>query len=429
MLVCFIFSGLWRLYADSKDAIMDMVETVKLVPMGGNSWDLNLVETERCLLNESGLSRWQNDQSVIRTYFHLEKAGEISVSVTAKVETGSSKIQYSIGKVEGEMRLKNNEFTQFELGRFTLAEAGYHFLELAGLEKTGLTFAEISQLELTALSDVGKISCVSKEFYWGRRGPSVHLNYPVKSNTSVKWFYSELTVPAGEDVIGSYFMANGFGEGYFGIQVNSASEKRIIFSVWSPFQTDNPEDIPTDMRISLLSKGRDVHTGKFGNEGSGGQSYRKYNWQTGTTYRFLLKGEPKAENSTDYTAWFFAPEIGKWELIASFKRPQTNTYLTHLHSFLENFIPENGNISRMGLFANQWICDESGTWQEITKTRFTADNTARKGARLDYKGGVQNGKFYLKNCGFFTGKTEINSVFERSKSGSKPEVNLLELSK
>ena len=37
----------------------------------------------------------------------------------------------------------------------------------------------------------------------------------------IEWFYSELTVPEGNDVIGSYFMANGFSEGYFGIQVNS----------------------------------------------------------------------------------------------------------------------------------------------------------------------------------------------------------------
>jgi hypothetical protein len=35
----------------------------------------------------------------------------------------------------------------------------------------------------------------------------------------IEWFYSELTVPEGSDVIGSYFMANGFSEGYFGIQV------------------------------------------------------------------------------------------------------------------------------------------------------------------------------------------------------------------
>ena len=51
-------------------------------------------------------------------------------------------------------------------------------------------------------------------------------------------------VPEGNDVLGSYFMANGFAQGYFGIQVNSPTERRILFSVWSPFHTDDPSEIP-----------------------------------------------------------------------------------------------------------------------------------------------------------------------------------------
>src|SRR5690606_21222867 len=82
-------------------------------------------------------------------------------------------------------------------------------------------------------------------FYWGRRGPSVHLQYQFPRSTPLTYAYSEITVPKGQDAIGSYFMANGFGEGYFGMQVNSDTERRVLFSVWSPFQTDNPADIPT----------------------------------------------------------------------------------------------------------------------------------------------------------------------------------------
>ena len=74
-------------------------------------------------------------------------------------------------------------------------------------------------------------------------------------------------MPAGGDVIGSYFMADGFAHGYFGMQVNSEKERRILFSVWSPYNTQNPDEIPQDQRIELLKKGDGVHTGKFGNEG------------------------------------------------------------------------------------------------------------------------------------------------------------------
>jgi hypothetical protein len=62
---------------------------------------------------------------------------------------------------------------------------------------------------------------------WGRRGPSVHLNYQIQKAQKFVVFYNELTIL--EDPIGSYFMANGFKEGYFGIQVNSKTERRVLF--------------------------------------------------------------------------------------------------------------------------------------------------------------------------------------------------------
>src|ERR1700753_3637066 len=132
-------------------------------------------------------------------------------------------------------------------------------------------------------------------FYWGRRGPSVHLNYPVPDSFPVKWFYNEVTVPAGKDVIGSYFMADGFSVGYFGMQMNSAHERRILFSVWSPFTTDDPKAIPDSLKIGLMRKGDSVHAGTFGDEGAGGQSYLVYPWKAGNTYRFLLCAEPFTE--------------------------------------------------------------------------------------------------------------------------------------
>jgi hypothetical protein len=222
-------------------------------------------------------------------------------------------------------------------------------------------------------------------------------------------------------------MANGFGQGYFGIQVNSETERRVLFSVWSPYKTDNPNDIPEDQKIKLLKKGEGVYTGEFGNEGSGGQSYYKFMWKTGTTYKFILKGKPTGTGETDFTAWFFAPEVNKWKLIAGFRRPKTDTYLTHLYSFLENFHTETGNVTRKGLFSNQWIFDTNNEWIELTKIKFTADATARKESRMDYSGGVDNDSFFLKNCGFFSETTSIDSYFERQGGGKQPVIDFEDL--
>jgi hypothetical protein len=255
-------------------------------------------------------------------------------------------------------------------------------------------------------------------YYWGRRGPSVHLNYETPKDLQAEWFYNEVTVPVGQDKQGSYFMADGFGQGYFGMQVNGPDERHILFSVWSPFQTDDPKSIPDSMKILLARKGDNVHAGAFGNEGSGGQSYMNYIWKAGNTYRFLLRALPEDHGYTEFTAWFFAPELGHWQLIASFRRPQTQSWLKGLHSFLENFDPEQGDKSRYVLFNHQWVADSQGHWTPVTRARFTGDNTARKGYRLDYAGGLMDGAFFLKNAGFFAQRVALNTWFDRTSPGS-----------
>lgn len=398
------------------------------IPMAGNSWANQDTENSAQTISKSGVENWDNPAKKITTYFRTGRSGKIEIAIRVRVKSGNSKIKCQVGSNYKNISINNIEFDTIKIGNFDLKNAGYQSLILSGIEKTAESYAEITNLFIKGEAVDQSVRYVKDEFYWGRRGPSVHLSYEIPSDAGdVAYFYNEITVPTGNDVEGSYFMANGFGEGYFGIQVNSTTERRILFSVWSPFKTDKPTEIPEDQKIILLKKGNDVHAGAFGNEGSGGQSYRKYNWKSGTTYRFLLKGIPSENNSTDYSAYFYAPEVGKWELIASFRRPKTTTYLKRPHSFLENFIPQNGNLTRMAYYTNQWVCNTSGQWIELTRTKFTADATARKEARLDYAGGSEGDKFYLKNCGFFNENTLIDSSFSRTGTGQKPEINFTSL--
>jgi Domain of unknown function (DUF3472)/Domain of unknown function (DUF5077) len=250
-------------------------------------------------------------------------------------------------------------------------------------------------------------------FYWGRRGPSVHLGYQTPKDIDLEYAYSEITVPEGGDAIGSYYMANGFGEGYFGIQVKSPTERWVLFSVWSPFQTDDPKKIPESDRVVLLAKGEGVQAGEFGNEGSGGQSYLVYPWKTGTTYRFLNSATPDGQGATVYTAWIAEAPNGDWKLIARFRRPKTTRHLTGFHSFLENFSAENGHLTRQSRHGNPWVRDTAGQWHEVTTARFTGDATAGGRHRLDYAGGVDGDAFFLKNGGFFDDFVPLNSRFQR----------------
>jgi hypothetical protein len=220
-----------------------------------------------------------------------------------------------------------------------------------------------------------------------------------------------MTIPIGKDPTGSFFMANGFKEGYFGIQVNSPTERRILFSVWSPFSTDNPDEIPENQKIRMLKKGDGVYTGEFGSEGSGGQSYFIYPWKAGVTYAFLNAVEPDGKGNTIYSAYFKDPENQTWLFIARFLRPQTNTWLKRPHSFLENFIADNGYLNREVQYQNQWVADENGQWYPLQKATFTGDDIAGRQYRADADGGVKGAHYFLTNGGFFNTNTTLNTKF------------------
>jgi hypothetical protein len=398
------------------------------VPTAGNSWVINDEALNRKTITNSGITNWTDVSTRIRTYFWVEETGKINLSLRAKVSGGTSNIMITLGGERKSFFVSNTSFDTLNTGTFDIDKTGYQWVELQGVSKSGESFAEVTSLIISGVATEGKVYFVKDDFYFGRRGPSVHLRYDIPLEvTDIEWFYNEITIPAGNDILGSYFMANGFADGYFGIQVNSPSERRILFSVWSPYKTDNPGEIPDEYKIILLKKGPEVITKEFGNEGSGGQSYRVFPWKAGTTYRFLLNGHPSVNNSTDYAAYFYAPETGRWELIAGFRRPKTNSHLKSLYSFLENFMPETGPLTRKGYYSNQWVRDAKGNWFELSGVKFTADATARKESRLDYSGGVENGSFFLRNCGFFSDKTNMDQSFSRPKTGKQPEISFSEL--
>jgi hypothetical protein len=398
------------------------------IPTQGNSWVIDNPFQNSIVITENGIEQWNNSSSVIATFFKTTTTGKMQIGIRAKSITGPSKLKVKYNNKEVLVEVASNTLKDVYVATFDVVSAGYQKIELHGVEKSGDCFAEITDLLVGGEVCRQKIYWVKDDFYWGRRGPSVHLNYEIPQNSgNIKWFYNEVSIPKGEDVLGSYFMANGFNEGYFGIQVNSDTERRVLFSVWSPYTTDDPGSIPDDYKIKLLKKGSGVHSGEFGNEGSGGQSYLVYNWKPGVNYRFLLKVEPVGDNSTDYTAYFFDPQKSQWELIASFRRPYTNTYLKSPYSFLENFMTETGQFARKGNYTNQWVCNTNGVWFEMVRARFTADATARKESRMDYSGGIENGVFYLKNCGFFSETTPLDIYFNRPATGISPDIDFSNL--
>lgn len=411
----------------SKDVFSETFKAI--IPIGGNAYVGNGAK-----ITDKGLTEWSDNKAIASIYFRPSVPQVLNLAVVLRVPEGESQIKISYGKQSFEKKVTNLVFDTIAIGKIDVQSADHVKIDIQGLKKSHSYFAEISDLIISGEKPDLDLVYVKNgsSFHFGRRGPSVHLWYDIPPNikNEVKWFYSEINVPAKNDVIGSYYMANGFGEGYFGMQVNSLTERRILFSVWSPFNTDDPKSIPDSMKIVMLKKGAGVKTGEFGNEGAGGQSYMVFPWKTEQNYAFLLGVKPDFNTkTTEYTAYFKDPEQGKWYLIARFKRPQKATNLTNLYSFLENFATTNGDVTRMGYFQNQWIMDATGNWHELISAKFTADATARGKFRKDYAGGVNGNKFFLKNAGFFNQFTAMDQFFRREALGKRPEIDFDELGK
>src|SRR2546428_9355636 len=200
-----------------------------IVPLGGNSWIQNGKKIE-ALMDTNGITNWKSQNSIIHTYIYFERPGTLTLSLRLKVTQGKSKLKLSTLGSTLVFEDAKNEFHIIKVGKIAVKNKGYAKIDLQGISKTGTTFADITDIILEGTPvDIATVYVKNNEenyYYWGHRGPSVHLNYTVPESikNDVEWFYNELTVPKGKDPIGSYFMANGFKEGYFGIQVNSEKE-------------------------------------------------------------------------------------------------------------------------------------------------------------------------------------------------------------
>ncbi|WP_143308713.1 DUF3472 domain-containing protein [Chitinophaga vietnamensis] len=369
---------------------------------------------------QQGVIHWTDNANTINFYFHAASTGPLKVALIAKSDAGS-KVDVSINGTDKTVIIPNNQdYTKIPVLQTNIKKPGFYCITLKGVEKQGEIYADVKAVTLEGAA-VKDIQFNPKPW---RRAASVHLNYPVPEGKNVEWFYGEIKVPEGEDKIGTYFMSCGFHRGYFGMQVNSPTERRVIFSVWDAGgEPQERSKVKYEDQVVMLAKGDSVYASGFGGEGTGGHSHWIYNWKAGETYRFLMHSVPQGATTT-YTAYFYVPEHHEWKLIASFRAPKDGKYMGHLYSFLENFSFENGHLGRKGYYGNHWIKTNTGEWIELTKARFTNDATAKAKDRIDYGGGYENGWFYLWNSGFKPANAQYGDIFERPAKGQHPEIDL-----
>jgi hypothetical protein len=384
-------------------------------------------DTSGTVMLPTSQSGYVLSKGTIRVYFLVNHTGELRVALRAKAAK-DTKIQLRLDARERSPAIRLKPASGYAIvpaGTYTVSAAGYHFIEI---KQTGDT-ANSPDIPAIALSGP---ACKDIQFngteYKG--APATHLHYLLAKDTVAAWFYSEISVPKEADSsVNAYYETNGFADGYMGIQHNSKEERRFIFSVWSNYRTDNYENIPPEYAIKLLKKGKDVFSGGFGNEGSGGHSHLVFNWKPDVTYK-LLVGAKASGDHTIFTAYYFAPENGEWKLIAAWDKTKTGgKLLSGLYAFVENF-GDNGLDYFSARYGNQWVCTPSGTWIELTKARFTTTADPVKHPRYDYGGGSEGKWFYMFTGGFKKiGTTSYGLLITRMPSGQRPIIDFSALPK
>ena len=236
-----------------------------------------------------------------------------------------------------------------------------------------------------------------------RQCRSIHLGY---QGGAAKALYNDVTVQKSS--VGTYFCVLGFNHGYFGLQ-ERGKDKVIIFSVWDPGQQDDPQQVHAADRVRVVDHDPAVKVGRFGGEGTGGQSFLTYNWKVGETYRFCIQASTNAPFTT-YTAWFYINENKAWKKLVTMQTRTGGDWLSGSYAFIEDFQRDykSAKIQRRAAYGPAWMQTPQGQWQAFEAARFTGDVTPS----TNINAGLEGSRFFLVTGGETKNELALKSIIK-----------------
>jgi hypothetical protein len=226
----------------------------------------------------------------------------------------------------------------------------------------------------------------------GARADAQHLWWDVKGHDGATCLYGEVTVLATHE--GVYYCGANWhpGEpagGYCGIQHNSLTERRTIFSVW---------DTSPKLRPTVTEAEAKTVFNRFGGEGEGAHTHVLLSWQVGETFQFFLQKQPGSEaNTTDARYFFYDRQQKAWRHSATITSPNGDERSAKsvalfgggLASFLENFAGSDREVPKLALY-RLWIgtsvsdlkcltrAQGDGTWGQLHDAYFLAEGDGQQ---------------------------------------------------
>lgn len=392
--------------------------------------------------NNNSLSAWTNANACAVYYFH-QPAATVTNTIKLNVKKGySAKFRLTIIAPDApDVQLFSKTFTangtdsnvDVTIGDVTFKRSAYYRYRLECLSgNLNINLIRSFTFKTTATEKPYVANYLSS--------PSVHLNSwgstdpNAPKGDAYDWCFMEIMLPQESDIIGTYAMALGVLYGYMGIQMNGytadgSPRHDVLFSMWDDGSTDEDPNLPEYLRAGAVDWDPLTTTNRFGNEGTGVQTYRKgpY-WTPGKYVQFITNCRPETTSYTTVengkttvhtqhnmlvSAWFNALDGKGWQYMATVRKRNSTTYFDSWYSFLENYNQTTGQANRIAYYRNGYMRARSnGKWYNRNSVGFGhTDGGDNTGARTDYGQGTTDNPaertFFMQTGGYTsTNKTK-----------------------
>ena len=392
--------------------------------------------------NYNSLSAWTDANACAVYYFH-QPAATVTNTIKLNVKKGySAKFRLTIIAPDApDVQLFSKTFTangtdsnvEVAIGDVTFKRSAYYRYRLECLSgNQNINLIRSFKFKTTATEKPYVANYLSS--------PSVHLNSwgstdpNAPKGDAYDWCFMEIMLPQESDIIGTYAMALGVLNGYMGIQTNGyaadgSPRHDVLFSMWDDGSTDEDPNLPEYLRAGAVDWDPLTTTNRFGNEGTGVQTYRKgpY-WTPGKYVQFITNCRPETTSYTTevngkptvhtqhnmlVSAWFNALDGKGWQYMATVRKRNSSTYFDSWYSFLENYNASTGQANRIAYYRNGYMRARSnGKWYNRNSVWFSnTDGDSNTGARTDYGQGATDNPadrtFFMQTGGYTsTNKTK-----------------------
>lgn len=389
-----------------------------------NGWKKSLVES---------------DPHQLSMFFYAPGTGRLDMELVVSSSAGDAVLDIEVGGKTNRVEVAaSSEEKTYAVGYYDIAQSGYVRVNVRPVSTTADCYPNIKAFRVgnKAINYAREKGDTYNEVIFAdeedrniyephfiRRGPTSSFWWE-DVPADAEYFYSEICVPEGNDIQGTYYVALQGDRFYMGLQPQASADKRcLLFSVWDG-------DTANGKLTTLVNRNSNVTSKRYTHEGCGQQSSMRYNWQTNRTYAFLARVRPeivdgKATGASIYTGYFRGDE--GWMFIAEMRRDGVTKYVEKTCAFNENYNPELGWIPRTVKYPAAWAYS-NGEWHECLKMRFAGDKVAQYWIRRDLCGGLdENGCPYICSPGYIDQRTSLQARFTRKPTGVAPDIDFAAL--